>query len=90
MKILADLENTINSNVEFKLDLLYFNSDIFKWEPFIEKTHLIINYKTKMENGVLGKLMTFSNPEDQEFNINISIPLLKKLIFIQKVFNELE
>ena len=37
-KVLADLEETMKVNVDFNINMMYFNSDIFLWEPFIEDT----------------------------------------------------
>ncbi len=45
-KILADVETTIKASISFNLEIEYFNSDIFKWEPFIENTCLELEYET--------------------------------------------
>lgn len=61
--------------VAFGIQCDYFNSDNFKWEPFIESSHLKIEYETILDNGVVGKNIKIINPQ-KTLNINFSIPFL--------------
>ena len=64
-KILGDLEDLMKVIVAFSLDTLYFNSENFHWEPFIEKTTLRIEFQTLLSpNGVTGKQIRVLNRED--------------------------
>ena len=52
----------------------YFNSDIFEWEPFIEKSTLKIEYQTeKFEKNIEGKSLRIQSSETENMNLNVSI-----------------
>ena len=52
-KVAADIEENIRALVAFGINFDYFNSDIFKWEPFIESTNMKFEYETiKDENNI--------------------------------------
>lgn len=62
IKIAADIKENIMALVAFGIQCDYFNSDNFKWEPFIESSHLKIEYETILDNGVVGKNIKIINP----------------------------
>lgn len=89
IKVAADLKETIAALLAFGLQVDYFNSDIFKWEPFLESSHLKLEYETLVdENGISGKNIRLLNPNKQ-FNVNISIPFIQKVLFLRNTSERL-
>ena len=89
-KILSDIEETIKAVIVFNTQIDYFNSDIFKWEPFLEKTVLRLEYSTIINEGVIGKNIKIVNTEQYPLNINVSIPFLNKIKFLMQTFDTLK
>lgn len=80
----GDLEEMTKVSIGFGLESYYFNSEIFRWEPFIETAKLLFEYETMLkEGGVMGKVIKIQNDnEDKKMNINVSIAFLIKIKFL--------
>jgi vacuolar protein sorting-associated protein 13A/C len=90
-KVIADLEELIKAVVAFSCEAHYFNSDIFHWEPFLEKSTLRIEYSTtENEFGVKGKVVKLATREDTPFNINVSMAFLDKVKFLMEAWDTMK
>ena len=88
-KFLADVESVTRAVLGFTLEVLYFNSSVFKWEPFVEKTALSFEYMETLdrETGIKGTNYKITNKRDSNLNINISIAFLEKVQFMLETYN---
>lgn len=89
LKFLADVEGVTRAVLGFNIELLYFNSSVFKWEPFIEKATLSFEYIETLnkENDIKGTSYKISNKRDTNFNINISVDMMEKVQFMLETYN---
>ena len=87
-RLVADLDAQTKIHSKFDLGVDYFNSSIFAWEPFVEKTQVVAEYWriSKKEGWLQSSRLSF--PSHKKLHINISYQFLERMQDIYKTLQE--